>query len=104
MQTLSQARQGAVIISSSNKIVNDKNDPPNHEAMKEYKAILKPIDGEFKCLSTYKPNRKKYPEVLVYRLTNEGLQEEEGSEKSNTKNNALGMASTTRVQIPHGSK
>ncbi len=102
ISALSEARQGAVILSSSNPIKDDDNDPPNYQAMQEYKKILKQIDGEFKQLARHKPNNKPYPEVLVYRLTAEGLQEEEGSDKSSTAKSAIGMAAVTRKQIPHG--
>lgn len=102
ISALGHARESAVIIASSNKILNDDNDPPNYQAMKEYKSILSEVDGEFKSLATYKPNGKKYPEVLEYRLTVSGLQEEEGSDKSDATNTAVGMARVTAVQIPHG--
>jgi len=99
---LGHAKEGAVIIASSNKILNDDNDPPNYQAMKEYKSILSSVDGEFKSLATHKPNGKRYPEVLAYRLTSDGLQEEEGSDKSDSTKVAAGMAKVAAVQIPHG--
>jgi hypothetical protein len=102
VKALSQAQDGAVILSSSNVIKDDESDPPNWGAMKEYKSIAADADGEFKVLASHKPNAKKHPEVLVFRLTAEGLQEEEGSEKSGAEKKAIGLASITRNQIPHG--
>lgn len=46
---LGQARDGATIVSSSAKIVDDENDPPCIRAKDEYKAILRPGDGAFLC-------------------------------------------------------
>jgi hypothetical protein len=46
---LSQALDGATIVSSSAKIVDDENDPPCIRAKDEYKSILKPGDGAFLC-------------------------------------------------------
>ena len=103
VEALSESREGSVIISSSDEIKDDDNDPPNYQAMQEYKKILKEVDGQFKSLALHKPNKKTYPEMLVYRLTAEGIQEEEGSDKSTAAKTAIGMASTTRTQIPHGS-
>ena len=73
---LSKTRQGAVIVSSSDEIRNDKSDPPNYQAMKEYESITDDADGTFQCLADYKPSNGKAPEVLTYKLTNSGPQEE----------------------------
>lgn len=73
---LSEARSGAVIASSSNEIKNDKNDPPNYKAMKEYESIVDEVDGKFQCLADYKPSGGQAPEVLTYKLTKNGPQEE----------------------------
>lgn len=73
---LSQARQGAVVVSSSDEIKDDDNDPPNYQAMKEYERITDESDGSFQCLASYKPSNGKVPEVLTYKLTNSGPQEE----------------------------
>lgn len=73
---LSEARQGAVIVSSSNEIKDDESDPPNYQAMKEYESITDEAGGAFQCLADYKPSSGKAPEVLTYKLTNSGPQEE----------------------------
>jgi len=46
---LGQARAGATIVSSSKEILDDDVDPPCIRAKREYKAILKPVDGIFLC-------------------------------------------------------
>ncbi|MEE5105362.1 metallohydrolase [Pseudomonas alliivorans] len=46
---LGQAKQGATIVSSSKKIVDDFNDPPCIRAKREYRSILRPVDGWFAC-------------------------------------------------------
>ena len=48
---LGQARRGAMIIASSNRILDDDNDPPCIRAKREYKAIAKDVKGEFVCVS-----------------------------------------------------
>ncbi len=48
---LSQARQGALIVSSSKTIVDDDNDPPCIRAKREYEAIVRKVDGEFRTLA-----------------------------------------------------
>ena len=57
-KSLSHAKEGAIIISSSKEILDDDNNPPHYEAMKEYKKILKPKNGDFKCTGTY-PKKKQ---------------------------------------------
>ncbi|QBJ11519.1 metallohydrolase [Rahnella aquatilis] len=51
---LGQARQGAVIISSSKQIVDDENDPPCIRAKREYVEILDDFDGLFCCMGDLK--------------------------------------------------
>lgn len=48
---LAQARPGAIVIASSCPIKDDDNDPPCIRAKREYVAILKPVGGEFRCVS-----------------------------------------------------
>ncbi|WP_299194789.1 metallohydrolase [uncultured Amphritea sp.] len=93
---LNEARKGAVIVSSSNEIKNDKSDPPNYQAMNEYESITDGADGTFQCLSDYKPSNGKTPEVLTYKLTNSGPQEETktSEESSSTAKKAARTAAT----------
>lgn len=71
---LSQANTGAVIVASSNTIKDDEIDPPNFQAMMEYKNITEDAEGKFKCLADHKPSKGSAPEVLTYKLTNSGPQ------------------------------
>ena len=48
---LAQAASGAIIISSSNAILDDNCDPPCIRAKREYEAILKPVLGPFRCVA-----------------------------------------------------
>ncbi|CAA0121061.1 Uncharacterised protein [Halioglobus japonicus] len=48
LSALGQARKGAIIVSSSRPIVDDKNDPPCIRAKREYRSILG-SSGIFKC-------------------------------------------------------
>jgi hypothetical protein len=50
-KALGQARSGALIISSSKTITDDDSDPPCVRAEREYKAILSPKKGEFRCVA-----------------------------------------------------
>ena len=61
---LSQARDGAFIVSSSKPISDDDQDPPCVRAEREYKAILKPVNGEFFCTMTHQGSGK--PKVLSF--------------------------------------
>jgi len=71
---LSQARTGAVIVSSSNTIKDDKNDPPNYGAKSEYEKIVDDHAGEFLCLADNIEGQDKAPSILTFKLTNEGPQ------------------------------
>lgn len=51
---LGQAKNGATIVSSSKRIVDDENDPPCIRAKTEYKSILSPQDGIFLCTGEQK--------------------------------------------------
>lgn len=51
---LSQARNGATIISSSNNIVDDASDPPSIRAKREYRNIVNNADGWFGCTGDLK--------------------------------------------------
>lgn len=47
---LAQAQPGAMVLSSSTTIKDDKNDPPCIRAKREYEDIVKP-GGEFRCIA-----------------------------------------------------
>lgn len=48
---LAQAASGAIVVSSSNSVVDDDVDPPCIRAKREYEAILKPVLGAFRCVA-----------------------------------------------------
>jgi hypothetical protein len=69
---LSQARDGAFIVSSSKPIKNDKNDPPCWGAKMEYLSIVESVDGKFYCTGEH-PNEGA-PEPLTFKISKEGPQ------------------------------
>lgn len=62
-EALSQALDGATIVSSSAKIVDDDNDPPCIRAKTEYKSILRPVDGAFLCTGDDKAGNETELEI-----------------------------------------
>lgn len=95
---LSQRRDGAIIVSSSKPIKDDKNDPPCWGAKKEYLSILKPVSGKFYCTGEH-PNEEK-PEPLTFKVSKEGFQP---PSKRSTPITGLAVAvGSTREPIPHG--
>lgn len=48
---LGQARDGAIILSSSKPVLDDDDDPPCIRAKREYLEILEGPNGEFKCIA-----------------------------------------------------
>ncbi len=72
VSALSQARDGAFIVSSSKPIKDDKNDPPCWGAKKEYLSILEPVGGKFFCTGEH-PNAEK-PEPLTFKIAKDGPQ------------------------------
>ena len=69
---LSQACDGAFIVSSSKAIKNDDNDPPCWGAKREYLSILKPVGGKFFCTGEH-PNEQK-PQPLTFKISKDGPQ------------------------------
>ncbi len=68
---LSQARDGATIVASSNPIRNDDNDPPCIRAKREYEAIADDVAGTFKCVGEH-PSEKS-PDVMEFEIGAHGL-------------------------------
>lgn len=68
---LSQARDGAVIVASSNEIKDDDVDPPCIRAKEEYESIVSDVSGDFYNTASY-PNAKN-PEPLTFEVTAGGL-------------------------------
>ncbi|TBN14871.1 metallohydrolase [Agrobacterium cavarae] len=50
---LGQPMPGALIIASSKEIKDDDSDPPCIRAEREYRSILKPVNGKFTCLGEH---------------------------------------------------
>lgn len=68
---LSQARDNAFIISSSNTIVDDDNDPPCIGAKQEYQKIADDAGGQFKCVDDHKSKGSNVP--LVIKIEDDGM-------------------------------
>ena len=51
LKALGQALSNAIIVSSSNTIENDDNDPPSYAAKEEYEKIVDDVEGIFKCVA-----------------------------------------------------
>ena len=96
-ETLSHAKSGAVIVSSSKEILDDNNNPPHYEAMQEYKKILKPKSGEFKCTATYP--KKSSIEPMIFEFTSGGTQLKTGNSKSKV---GVATESSSKNIYPHG--
>lgn len=63
---LSQARDGATIVSSSKPIEDDDNDPPCIRAKQEYENIVEEVIGTFQCVGEY-PN-KENPKLMEFEI------------------------------------
>ncbi|MBA5248738.1 MAG: metallohydrolase [Gammaproteobacteria bacterium] len=96
-EALSHGKEGAIIISSSKEILDDDKNPPHYEAMKEYKKILKPKNGDFKCTGTYP--KKSSIEPIVIEFTSGGTQLKTGISKSKA---GVATESSTKNIYPHG--
>jgi hypothetical protein len=64
LEALGQARDSAFIISSSDSIADDDNDPPAYRAKEEYLKILDRPSGDFKCVADHKKKGKNVPLVI----------------------------------------
>ena len=53
LNALSQARSNAIIVASSNPILDDDNDPPCIGAKREYEKIARYVSGSFECVSEF---------------------------------------------------
>lgn len=95
---LSQMMLGGYIISSSNPIADDDNDPPCFGAKKEYANIVRSKSGsEFLCTEEYPT--KEAPAPLEFTIAGEGPQLP--GKKRTSVTMAAGLAST-REPLPHG--
>jgi len=97
LDALSQAKDGAIIISSSNEILNDDNNPPHYDAKQEYLKILSPKGGEFFCTDEY-PNSKNI-EPIVIEFTSGGTQLKSGVSINKV---TVASSSSSKNIYPHG--
>lgn len=61
IEALGKANNNAFIVSSSETIKDDDNDPPAYKAKQEYVKILDNVQGTFKCVADHKKNKKNVP-------------------------------------------
>ena len=64
---LSQARDGATIVASSNPIKDDDNDPPCIRAKREYESVVDDVQGAFRCVG-----EQKSPGVMQFEASRHG--------------------------------
>lgn len=62
---LSQIRRGGIIVSSSNAIYDDDNDPPCYGAMLQYQRIAAGVGGSFACTGEYPSASRPLPLEFV---------------------------------------
>lgn len=95
---LSQCYSKAIIVSSSNPLKDDDNDPPCWGAKEEYQSILSEVSGTFLCTSE-EPNEEQ-PEPIEIILTISGPKR--GAKVSN--NSSISAAAIASVSTPrsHG--
>jgi len=92
---LSQAKEGAYIISSSKPIKDDDNDPPSHAAKEEYLTV---VDKKyFLCTGEYPKENNVEP--IVINLTGSGPQRKQPKAKARL---AAAAISATGEAFPHG--
>lgn len=68
---LGQARDSAIIVSSSDHIADDNNDPPAYRAMQEYQSIIDKKGGQFICMDDHKKDGKNVPLEIV--ISSDGI-------------------------------
>jgi hypothetical protein len=69
LEALDYARQGAFVIASSKKIVNDDDNPPHYDAKKEY---LKKVDSKENFLNTAIEPKESEPKPIIFDITSNG--------------------------------
>lgn len=94
-KALSQAKDGAYIISSSKSIKDDGNDPPSYAAKQEYLTIVD--ERHFLCTGEYPSEEEVEP--IVLELTSAGPRLK--GRRSTAKYTTAAIAATGEV-LPHG--
>lgn len=94
---LSQARTGAVIVASCKPIDANDSDPPCIGAKREYEAIIRTVNGSFKCTGEYLT--KASPDKMEFEITRYGarLKSTVASTPALFSTGAIG-----REPLPHG--
>lgn len=77
---LSQIRKGGIIVSSSDAIYDDDNDPPCYGAMREYQRIAAAVGGSFGCTGQYPSAARPLP--LEFVVTAMGIKHSEATASS----------------------
>ena len=94
---LSQVRDGATIVASSNPIKDDDNDPPCIRAKREYASIIRGAKGAFRCVGEY-PSEQP-PDVMEFEI---------GANGTRLRTTSMGVSTTRspgrigRQPLPHG--
>ncbi len=96
LNALSQAKSGAIIISSSKEISDDENNPPHYDAKQEYLKIVD-SNNDFICTEEYPENKKIEPIILEF--TSGGPQIKSGVSKNK---NSDATESSSKTIYPHG--
>jgi hypothetical protein len=94
---LAQARDGAVIVASSDPIKDDDNDPPCIRAKGEYEDIAETAKGSFKCVGEH-PSEKK-PDILEFEIGRYGVRLETRLMRAPA---VLSPGVVGRQPLPHG--
>ena len=93
---LSQARGGAVIVSSSEPITDDDTDPPCIRAKREYEGIAREVSGSFECTGEY-PSESA-PDAMEFEIGANGPRLKSAWVKSF----AIGGSAVGGQPLPHG--
>ena len=97
LDSLSHAKEHAIIISSSKKILDDENNPPHYRAKKEYIKIVG--DDNLYCTGEYRDDKNIEP--IVIELTQYGHQFKTTPSSPKT---TEGSAGSAKAVYPHGNK
>ncbi len=94
---LSQVRDGATIVASSNPIKDDDNDPPCIRAKREYESIVRLAKGEFRCVGEHPSERS--PDMMEFEIGANGTRLRTSSMRVST---TRGPGRIGRQPLPHG--
>lgn len=96
LEALSQAKDGAIIISSSKEILNDDKNPPHYDAKQEYLKIVS-SDDDFICTEEYPDSENVEP--IVIEFTSGGPQLKSGTSTSKI---STASGASSQAIYPHG--